>query len=141
MKKVYLFAFITALLSCGTSQKLILDETSEIEFFRPFYKMIYPGQEDGIKTVVLVLPYQNQAEGYEADSVYFMGYHEALKAEKRSGQTVYLAKISLDDNHTTVIPPFDYKEKQALVSYLDAELKKHYYIIQNIVEEEPVFMP
>lgn len=141
MKKISWISIFLLILACGTSKKIVLDESIDLTFQRVFYKMIYPGQQDANKQMLLILAYDTPVKGMTIDSVYFRGYREKLKAEFKSGEDVFYTQIELMENHQTIAAPFEVSDNEAIITYFDAEQIKHYFKVTGIVEEKPIYMP
>jgi hypothetical protein len=131
---------------CSDSKNIMLDKDSALVFDAPHWQEIFPGQEDGQKSMVLFLPYSLALENYNVDSVYFKGYHEPLKSTqmgKNGGNDylVYRAHIMLEENKVAIVPPFEILEDQALVSYNNRDGERRYFIVENIIKGEAIYMP
>lgn len=143
MKYIGLFLASLALvmLGCGGGKQLYLDKSPYLEIENPYWQEIYSGIKDGENSIVLFLPYATPIESYKVDSVYFKGYHDALKTSIMEEKTVYRVRLIKDENREKVIPPYEITEDQALVSYVNKAGEKYYFIVDNIVKAEPIYMP
>ncbi len=133
--------FILIVASCTSNKNIGLDTKPLLIIENPYWQKIFPGQEDGDKQMVLILPYDMALENYKVDSVYFKGYHERLKESTMSGKTVYRARITLQDNLNLITPPYTIEENEALVSYEDKNGTKRHFRVKNILRKEPIYMP
>lgn len=133
--------FLLVLIGCSGGKNAMLNKNPALVFDNPYWIEVVPGQQDGQKSMVLFLPYSMALENYAVDSAYFRGYHVPLKKSKMQESEVYRAKIMLRDDDTPATPPFDILNNQALVSYTDKEGNRRYFIVDNIVQGESIYMP
>lgn len=139
----YLLGFILAgiFVSCAIHNQIKVVDNLPIDFVKPFYKMIYPGEKEADKEMLLVLAYEGALNDITLDSVYFRGYHQKLTENVRSGYKVFQAKFKLLANHKFIESPVDISNEQALISFSDKTGLKQYYLVPKVVEEKPVYMP
>jgi len=130
-----------ALIGCTGSKETMLNKQPALVFDDPYWIQIVPGQPDGKKSIVLFLPYSMALENYAVDSAYFRGYHVPLKTSEMEGKKVYRARIMLEQDHVAVVPPYEIEENQALLTYVNREGVRRYFIVENIVQGESIFMP
>lgn len=136
-----LAAFTTAFYSCTGSKDVLLDSDPLLKVENPFWQEIYPGQQDGKKSMALIIPYAFPIENYAVDSVYFKGYHEKLVSSQMGNKEVYRVQIFIDENKEAIQPPYEITENEALVSYVDKSSTKRYFKVSNIVKKDPIVMP
>ena len=142
-KIVFLVALVLVFVqSCTGSKEIVLNESPDVEVIAPTWTEIMPGQEDGQKTIVVFLPVANEKQKYAVDSIYFLGYHQALTYKtKTSAGGGYQAIIVVGKDNNSVEPPYELTSNQALVSYLDAKKVRHYFRVSDIKKAESIFMP
>lgn len=128
--------------SCTGSKEAILNEAPTVQVVGPTWTQIVPGQEDGLRKMVIFLPVTAEQENYAIDSIYFKGYHESLIYKAKSASVMgYQAVITIDKTKEAIIPPFELVENQALISYYDAEKTRHYFKVSGFKEGDSIFMP
>lgn len=127
--------------ACSGGKYTPLNEDPALRIVEAYWQEIVPGQEDGIKTIVLFLPITENVAGYDVDSVYFKGYHDALKPYDTPKNRGFRATFSVVKDRTVIQPPYVITENAALISYTDENSKKRYFKVENIVQAESIFMP
>ncbi|MGB1102769.1 MAG: hypothetical protein ACPG21_04005 [Crocinitomicaceae bacterium] len=137
---ILLFVIIT-LTACSGSKELSLDKKPLLAIENPQWFKVMPGQPDGKKFSVLILPVAVVLESYKPDSVYFQGYHEALQYSVYQDKPVYRAQFFEGTERPEIKPPYAIEKDQALMSYYTADSLKRYIRVTEIVQGEPVFMP
>lgn len=138
---IILVGLTLAVAACGGGKKIQMDKNPYLVIENPYWQEIVSGQEDGMNSMVLFLPYSTPIESYNVDSVYFKGYHDALTKSKMKETSVYRVRLMKGENQVKVKPPVNIEDNQALVSYLDKEGNKFYFVVDNIVQGESIFMP
>lgn len=140
IKLLFLFGLI-GFSACSGGKYTPLNENPALRISEAYWQEIVPGQEDGIRQIVLFFPIAESAAGYAIDSVYFKGYHDALKLYETKKNQGFRTTFSIVKDRAIIQPPYAIAENEALISYTDENGKKRYFKVGNIVQAESIFMP
>ena len=133
-----------------------LQDTITINLGKVYYKSWFAGVKGGGSGINLYIPIHHQPNNIVLDSVYFKGRGTLLEQVKPNlfiGR--FLTTISKPDlimsnapfkEYGNKVPriqkdiPFELKDNECVLSYLENN-KKKYYKISGILKEEPIFYP
>ena len=147
MTKIGLLSLVfslTLLIGCSGRQRITDEKTVKrrsIVFVNPYYQEVIPGQQDGVKSMILYFPSNDTAPDYKADSVYFKGCQEILTTYKNSQGQGFRTNIEMKENAVFVTPPQPLSENEALVLIVYPDGKRRYIKVENLAKRESLFLP
>lgn len=134
---------LTLLVGCSGSKNITNEKEieSSIAFVNPYYQEVFPGQQDGVKSMILYFPSNDTAPEYKPDSVYFKGYQEVLTTYKNPQGQGFRTNVEMKENAVVVNPPQPLSENEALVLVVYPDGKKRYIKVGKLTKRESIFMP
>ncbi len=125
-------------MQCSSAQKLQKEASFQTE--NAYYQKWVAGVKGGGSGINVFIPVTTQVVDVKLDSLFFRGNKVALQT-KPTNPTLYIGYITTAVNQqegyisSTVKLPFELKDNEAVVSYIENETTK-YIKIENLVEKQ-----
>ncbi|WP_242203372.1 hypothetical protein [Aestuariivivens insulae] len=158
VKQIMFFGIITLVAvsfsQCASTHKML--DSIAVVFGEVYYQTWVAGVKDAGSGINLYIPIKSKPDNIVMDSVYFKGKRAKLE---QSNPKLYIARFSNTLNKPDIVmsnapyaeygnkvprlkqhTPFELKDNECILSYVENN-KKKYYRISGIIKKEPIFYP